>query len=358
MNIKRAHDRFFRSFFADPAHLQGLLKQALPVEVAAALDLHTVQLEPGTWIDQNNRDHLSDLAASVEVRKGDLPAGRRLARIYILTEHKSWRDPEALLQLLRYMVQVWTAERRGTDAAEEVYEGHENDRVRTPRSPHPLTPIIPILVYHGPRGRMPESFSELFGEDIPEALQRYQVVFGSEILDLARTSREDLRGDPASRAALWLMRSIRRKTDDTLRELQAVLEGAEHLLSDEEYQALSRYLLETKELSIDELNAKIEALMKQGRIREGLLTTAEQLMKKGFEEGQERGLREGEELGIRKGEKLGRQKGEQVGLQKGRYQERRELAQQMLADGEDVDKILRYTHLTRGELHALGSDTP
>ena len=161
-------------------------------------------------------------------------------------------------------------------------------------------------------------------------------------------------------------RCIRRQTDETLRELQAVLAGAEHLLSDEEYQALFRYLMETKELSIEELNAKIEALMHQGRIREGLLTTAEQLMKKGFEEGQELGLREGEELGIRKGEELGlrkgeelgRRKGEQLGLQKGRYQERRELAQQMLADGEDVEKILRYTHLTREELQDLESDTP
>ncbi len=349
MNIKRAHDRFFRSFFADPDHLQGLLREALPVEVVATLDLQTVKLEPGTWIDENNRDHLSDVAASVEVRKGELPAGRRLARVYILIEHKSWRDPEALLQLLRYMVQVWTAERRGTDAGEEPAEGHQDSRARAPRAAHPLTPIIPILVYHGPRGRMPASFSELFGEEIPEALKRYQVEFGSEILDLAGTRREELRGDPASRAALWLMRSIRRKTDDVLRELQAVLAGAEHLLSDEEYQALSRYLLETKELSIEELSAKIEALMHQGRIREGLLTTAEQLMKKGFEKG--------EELGIRKGEELGRQKGEQQGLQKGRYQERRELARQMLADGEAVEKILRYTHLNRDELQELESDT-
>ena len=354
MNITRAHDRFFRSFFADPAHLQGLLKQVLPDEVAAALDLHTVKLEPGTWIDENNRDHLSDVAASVEVRTGELSAARRLGRVYILIEHKSWRDPEALLQLLRYMVQVWTAERRGTDAGEEPAEGREDSRTRAPRAAHPLTPIVPVLVYHGPHGRMPVSFSELFGEDIPEALKRYQVVFGSEILDLAGTRREELRGDPASRAALWLMRSIRRETDDILRELQAVLEGAEHLLSDEEYQAFSRYLLETKELSIEELNAKIELLMHQGRIREGLLTTAEQLMKKGFEEGEELGLRKGEELGLRKGEELGRRKGEQDG----RYHERRELARQMLADGEAVEKVLRYTHLTRDELQKLESDTP
>jgi predicted transposase YdaD len=66
------------------------------------------------------------------------------------------------------------------------------------------------------------------------------------------------------------------------------------------------------------------------------LTTAEQLRKKGFEEG--------EELGIRKGEEAGR------------YRERTELARQMLTAGEDMEKVARYTRLTPEELQALIED--
>ena len=111
---------------------------------------------------------------------------------------------------------------------------------------------------------------------------------------------------------------------------------AEHRLSAEEYQALSRYLFETGELPANELIAKIELLVHQGRIREGLLTTAEQLRKMGFEEG--------EEIGIRKGEEAGR------------YRERTELARQMLTAGEDMQKVARYTRLTPEELQALVKD--
>ncbi len=232
-------------------------------------------------------------------------------------EHKSYRDPAAVLQVLRYMVQMWSAEMRSGGKI-------------------PLTPVIPVLLYHGPAGGVVESFTDLFPREMPEALKRYQVTFGAEIFDLPATSMDTLQGNPASRAALWLMRTIRRGAVEALTELQAVLEGAEDRLSNEEYQALSMYLYETGELSAEELIGKIELLVHQGRIREGLLTTAEQLRKKGFEEGEEQGLRKGEEAG--------------------RYRERTELARQMLTAGEDMQKVARYTRLTPEELQALIED--
>jgi predicted transposase/invertase (TIGR01784 family) len=311
MEIHRAHDRFFRSFFSEPRHLQFLIRKALPAEVTAALDLNSLTLEPGTWIDRNNREHLSDLAASVDI------VGHCSGKVYILVEHKSYRDPAAVLQLLRYMVQMWSAEMKSGGKI-------------------PLTPVIPVLLYHGPAGGVVESFSDLFPRELPEALKRYQVTFGAEIFDLPTTRVETLWGNPASRAALWLMRTIRRGAVEAFTELQAVLEGAEDRLSNEEYEALSMYLYETGELSAEELIGKIELLVHQGRIREGLLTTAEQLRKKGFEEG--------EELGIRKGEEAGR------------YRERTELARQMLTAGEDMEKVARYTRLTPEELQALIED--
>jgi len=266
------HDRFFRSFFSDPRHLRSVLETALPPEVADSLNLETVQIEPGTWIDRHEQEHLSDLAASVEVAGHGPVAGARTARVYILTEHKSWSDPAALLQLLRYMVQVWTTETR-TGAAR-------------------LTPIIPIVVYHRRSGSIPGSFGELFADDIPAALRRYQVTFGADILDLAERAVEDLRGDPASRAALWLMRTIHRTIDQVFAELQAVLRGAEDLLSDDEYHALFSYILHSSELSAEDLSGKIESVIHQRRIREGLLTTAEQLMKRGEELGRREGQRD------------------------------------------------------------------
>ncbi len=117
MEIHRAHDRFFRSYFVQPDHLRGLIRTALPQEVVSTLDLKTLKVEPGTWIDRHHREHLSDLAVSVEIAADDDQSTAQngkvaSARVYILVEHKSYRDPAALLQLLRYMVQVWSSEAR------------------------------------------------------------------------------------------------------------------------------------------------------------------------------------------------------------------------------------------------------
>jgi predicted transposase/invertase (TIGR01784 family) len=138
------------------------------------------------------------------------------------------------------------------------------------------------------------------------------------------------------RAALWLLRTVRRGTEEALGELQAILTGVEDRLTNEEYQELSRYLLETGELSVEELNGKIELMIHQRRIREGLLTTAEQLIRKGLEEG--------EEIGIRKG----MEQGEEAG----RREERRALITSMIARGMGVDEIAEVTGLSVEDVRA------
>lgn len=312
MEIKRSHDRFFRSIFGRPEHLQGLLENALPPTVVQTLDFTTLKVEPGTWIDRNHREHMSDIAASVELIK---ERGRNgPLHVYTLIEHKSYRDPAALLQLLRYMVQVWISEMRLASVRQ-------------------LTPIIPVLVYHGPDGGIATTFTDLFGKHLPEALIPYLVTFQTEIMDLGRLEHPPTSGDPVSRAALWMMRTVRRGIDETLIQLQVVFKDAEDQLYEDEYRSLFLYLLETSELSTEVLHDKIEATIHQRRIKEGLLTTAEQLIKKGFEDG--------EQIGIEKGEIAGR------------YRERQDLAREMIAAGEAIEKVSRYTHLSLDELRKL-----
>jgi len=315
MEIHRAHDRFFRSFFGKAEHLRGLVQTVLPAEVVSILNLKTLKVEPCTWIDRRHREHLSDLALTVEVTADDDRSTTQngkspSARVYILVEHKSYRDPAALLQLLRYMVQVWSAETRTGRGAL-------------------LTPIIPVLVYHGPEGGVVKSFSDLFPDRVPDVLRRYQVVFGADILDLNGTRRDDLVGDPTTGAALWMMRTVRRGTEDALRELQAILRGAADRLSEEDYRSLSQYLLETGELSMEQFSDKIEQVIHEGRIREGLMTTAEQLIQKG------------EQIGIQKGEAVGRR------------EERRAIVASMADRGMSVDTIAEVTGLSVEEIRAL-----
>jgi len=329
MEIHHPHDRFFRSLFSNPDRLRGLLEAAVSPEILALLNLDSLTVEPGTWIDDKNREHFSDIAASVAMKfPQGTPGTPSRVRVYVLVEHKSYDDPTALLQLLRYMVQAWSLETRSSRPPNP----HRHDRNQR----RPLTPIIPILVYHGPDGTTPGSFADLFPDEIPEPLMRYQVSFGADILDLPRASKDDLGSDPVGRAALWMLRTVRRSIDERLLALEEVLRGAEETLSRSGYDTLARYLYETSELSIETISDKIRVLIHQDRIREGLLTTAEQLIKRGEERGEKRGRREGES--------------------RGNHEARVAMARQMLADGLDIETIIRYTRLSREELRSLETE--
>ncbi|WP_369073334.1 hypothetical protein [Alkalispirochaeta sphaeroplastigenens] len=56
-------------------------------------------------------------------------------------EHKSWYDARAHLQILLSMIQTWEKELRDKPGP----------RGKTP--PQGLSPILPVLVYHGPARR-------------------------------------------------------------------------------------------------------------------------------------------------------------------------------------------------------------
>ena len=65
--------------------------------------------------------------------------------LYLLLEHKSYADPLAVFQLLRYMVRIW--EKHCTEHPKEVK----------------LPPVYPMIIYHGVRPwRHPVNFHSLF----------------------------------------------------------------------------------------------------------------------------------------------------------------------------------------------------
>ena len=64
---------------------------------------------------------------------------------------------------------------------------------------------------------------------------------------------------------------------------------------------------------------------------------------------EDRGERRGRIAGRQEGLREGRQEGLREGLQTGRL----EIARSMIADGEPVEKIMRYTGLTQAEINTL-----
>src|SRR5215813_2862601 len=105
-DLTNPHDRFFKELLARPETATDFLVNYLPPEIVALLDLSVPELAKDSFIDEELRQHFSDLLYRVKLRSGDD------AFVYILFEHKSTPDGWTAFQLLRYEVRIWETERR------------------------------------------------------------------------------------------------------------------------------------------------------------------------------------------------------------------------------------------------------
>ena len=290
--LTNPHDRFFKEIFSRPEAARDLLQNYLPKEVTAVLDLNTLTLQPGSFVDTELQEHFSDLLYSITVQDNSI------AYVYLLLEHKSRFDPLTPFQLLRYIIRIW----------ERAIQTNE-----------PIVPIIPLVVYHG-QGRWQAStnFANLYTG--PEELRQYWPSFHYNLLDLARYSDDEIRGMALAQAAMLVMKhiftpSLRIHLADILKllvDLEDKQTVAEHFLTVLRYVAASaRHLAED-----DIIIAVKKALPESGG--DIMQTVAE----KWFEQGLERGFGQGLEQGL--------EQGLVQGLTQGKIQSLREMIVELL----------------------------
>lgn len=119
------NDSLFREVFRQPEEMAALLRSALPAGIAASIDWTSLTRVEGSWIDDAMRELLSDLLFTVRM-------GSQVGLLYFLSEHKSYTDPDILLNLFDYCIRIWKEWRR---------------KHRT----GPLPPILPYVLHHGDR---------------------------------------------------------------------------------------------------------------------------------------------------------------------------------------------------------------
>jgi len=178
VNIPTPHNNIFISLFgSDINNCRDLMRSALPDHVLGLLDLSRLSFTQDTFIDQNLRGSYSDLLLTTRLVSGER------ALIYLLVEHKSHPDRWTLLQLLRYMLGIWSREiavrkvlaRRGRrkTAHHSAHRGTDADKAHYHAEAPSLPVIIPLIFYHGAQEwRHPTSFGDYF-PSCPEQLLRY-----------------------------------------------------------------------------------------------------------------------------------------------------------------------------------------
>lgn len=183
-NLPGPHNRFFLQTFSQIDRARDLIAGFLPPGVLTLLDMSTLRIASGSYIDDALRQSQSDLLYEVD-RVGE--ANPML--VYVLFEHKSNPDRLTPFQLLKYIVRIWEARLR---------DGQ------------PLCPVVPMLLYHGENAwNTARTMHELFGLEPP--LKAYVPNFSIELLDLSQFSDSELRDRANLQAFLLLIKYIRRQ---------------------------------------------------------------------------------------------------------------------------------------------------
>lgn len=283
--LTKSHDRFFRQTFGRPELAADFLRNYLPSEVAALLDLDPDHLIRGaeSYIDPKLRGHQSDLLYRARLRNGS-PAA-----VFILVEHKSRPDPWVGLQLLRYMLQIWQA---------------------ALQAGQPMFPIVPLVVYHGKRRwRVATDFGGLFRG--PEALRPYWPDFRYDLLDLSVAGDVEIRGAAATQACALLLREI--WSPDLAQRLPGILSRLRQVPDSAAAKELLDVLASYVVTSSDAVTqAEVQAATEAALDVEGdqvMPTIAQTLLERGRAEGRDEGERKGRREGLRQGHVHGLREG-------------------------------------------------
>ncbi len=276
---KVSHDALFRALLENPGQATTLLRDYLPKAFAARMVDKPAKLVDGTYVDKDSRMTQSDRLFEVKL------SGGSPALIYALLEHKSTLDAGTPLQLLGYMVRIWTR-----------YAGHKPARLRK------LPVILPMVFYHG---RAPWTVPQVFGEMVQSDKDSAPFVpsFHYVLHDLAD---EALSGDAPVRSILTALRYVQRNNEVSHAILTTILRGLPDG-SDLE-QVAFRYIVERYTVLPDDVRVALDDAKQDGG--KALMDTVAEAWKKQAEA-------EGEAKGLAAGEALGREKGLAEGLLEG-----------------------------------------
>ena len=269
------HNNFFRFALSQLPNARSLIETQLSAAALAELDLDTLQLEDGSFIDPDLREKFSDLLFSVALTEKSTTENEDQALVYLLFEHKSQADPFTVLQLLSYLVRIWEKRHR---------EGL------------PLCPILPLVVYHGESvWTAARSLAEL----IPArgGLAGYEVGFRPPLLDLSQLADEEIAGAPVLRNTLRLLKYSRSKhLAEKLSEiLQLMAQSLPAGRLPDWIQAIGIYVMTVnKSINSEQYKQTLKSILPT-QFEPGSL--ADRLLIQGREEGREEGREKGREEG-------------------------------------------------------------
>lgn len=264
------HDAVFRHILSQPEAARDFLAIHLPEKLRALCDLSSLQLESGSFVEEDLRLSYADLLWSVNTASGE-------GYIYVLIEHQSSPDRHMAFRLMRYAI---AAMQRHLD------KGHRE-----------LPLVIPLLFYHGRASPYPWSLRWLDDFQVPEEAESlYTRAF--PLIDITCLPDESIMQHRGVAMLELLQKHVRQRDMLELHE-QLVRLLALGYTSNAQLKTLLNYLLQAGHTA--DPVAFLQALAhrtQDHQHKETLMNIAQFLREEGMAQGLSQGLSQGRAEGI------------------------------------------------------------
>lgn len=248
---------------------EALLRERLPPALVSHFAGPPVMLAE-SFVDAALKGRAADVVLRVPLDSGER------AHVYCLVEHKRTEERFVLMQVLRYLTELY--ELLSRSGAERV----------------PI--VIPILIYNGSaQWRGPRRFSDLL--DAPESVKRLSIDFEVTMLDVGAVSVDELSAHPTLKGGLLGLKAAASPID----EVGEVIEHMVRALADDPstLALFLRYLSNVSGKEVLRIAAR-EASRLKGK--EKTMVTIEQfLVGRGYRRGKRHGLKQGLKQGLEQG---------------------------------------------------------
>lgn len=298
--LNNIHDSFFKGLFSEKENLQDLLQGTLPQEVLSRLHLDTLEYDPTEYVDRELAPYFKDITCNMRY-------GEKQIKISLLYEHKSHPAKHIHLQLMRYILNVWD------NQADNKQE---------------LTPVIPIVFYHGKQRWTRRDIVK----NVPEELKRFVPMFDYVLFDTKDIEDHAIIQhfkSPNVKIGVWFMK----RSDNLIGFIQENPLLAKEILREisnierTNIQRILFYLYNVSGMAPE----KIDQIMK----------TVSPESKDVFEEYRTRLIEQGIEKGI------------EQGIEKGIEQGLKEIAVNMISKGYSDEQIVEITNLSIKRIQIL-----
>ncbi|MDC0741492.1 Rpn family recombination-promoting nuclease/putative transposase [Polyangium mundeleinium] len=275
--LSQPHDALFKWAFSQREHAVGLLRAALPRELADVIDWGTLRLEQGSFVDRALRHRHGDLVFSARIRG-------KTVYFHALVEQQRDVDPLMVFRMGVYMFRLWEQLVRDEPALKE------------------LPPIIPIVVHHSEAGwTAATAFQDLVPMDatVRPRLSPFVPQFELRLIDLGGGRAGDLveRALTAlGQVVLWCL-SVAGDDARFEREIERIGQALDEVLLAKDGLAalgvLLRYLAATHQRIGAEKVGEILESATGSEVRDVIITWLDKVEERGRVEGRMEGRVEG-----------------------------------------------------------------